>query len=135
MLALLESKVCFKVKVERDQFLLNVFNNSKKSSVCRAIFSICVRQYNGVLGYSGLQAGTLVIQPALQQYNDIVSRATHTSAQETTVSPLTLPSPLPPACSCALFITFSLPLPFSHIPSIPHSPSSFTSLPNPLSSS
>lgn len=55
------------------------------------------------------QAGTLVIQPALQQYNDIVSRATNTSALETTVSPLTLPSPLPPARSRALFITSSLP--------------------------
>lgn len=55
------------------------------------------------------QAGTLVIQPALQQYNDIVSRATNTSALETTVSPLTLPSPLLSAHSRALFITSSLP--------------------------
>ncbi len=55
------------------------------------------------------QAGTLIIQPALQQYNDTVSRATNTSALETTVSPLTLPSPLPPARSRALFITSSPP--------------------------
>lgn len=47
----------------------------------------------------------MVFKPVLLQYNDIVSRATSTSALESTVSPLTLPSPLP----LALFITSSLP--------------------------
>lgn len=42
------------------------------------------------------------------KYNDIVSRPTNTPVLETTVSPLTLPSPRPPACSRALFITSPL---------------------------
>lgn len=58
---------------------------------------------------------------------------THQSGK--TVSPLTLPSPLLPAHSPALFLTSSPPLLPSLLPSIPHSVSSFTSLLNPLSSS
>lgn len=59
------------------------------------------------------------------QYNDTVSGATGTSALETSVSRLTLPSPLPLTCSRALFITSSLP----H--SILYPCPFFTSLPRP----
>lgn len=58
------------------------------------------------------QAGILIIQPALQQYNDTVSRATNTSALEPQClhSPflhLFLPHTLVPSSSPPLFLPFS----------------------------
>lgn len=63
---------------------------------------------------SNTQYTVVCSRQGLQQHNDTVSGATNTSVLETTLSKLTLPSPLPPARLLALFITSSLPSPSSH---------------------